>query len=265
MSVPIGQDQKLAAHNFLKDIKEDARKRIFALDDTGLKLLLGKDLGSKCDSYKGPAAALQSLRECTASINLLQEIASLEKEDDQKKQIDKGLPFLSSNTQLRNMFLSLREKPFDINQVDRIKRAVQSYVLAILVIKNGLKKADYNIILNILRNIRQGPLKDILIISFIEPNDSKELTPEWGDWKSFERAGQNYWDSALPHVEITNLDRLKEKINDAIFNWEKKTGVRHEEEKRLKEAKILESEGRFKKAIEIYESLIENKESLNHL
>jgi hypothetical protein len=107
MSTPIGQDPKIAAHNFLKEIKEDARKRIFALDDTGIRLLLGKDLGSKCDSHKDPSAALQNLRECTASIDLLQTIASLEKEEDQKKEIEKALPFLSFNNQLRNMFVSL--------------------------------------------------------------------------------------------------------------------------------------------------------------
>jgi len=265
MSTPIGQDPKLAAHNFLKEIKEDARKRIFALDDTGIRLLLGKDLGSKCDSHKDPGAALQNLRECTASINLLQTIASLEKEEDQKKEIEKGLPFLSFNNQLRNMFVSLQEKPYDINQIDRIKRAVQSYVLALLVIKKKLKKEDYNNILNILRNIRQGPLKETLIIAFVEPNDYKEFTPEWENWKSFERAANNYWDAALPNIDVTNLDQLKEKINDSVRNWENETGTRHDEEKRVREGKLRENEGRLKKGIEIYESLAEGKYPLFHL
>ncbi len=265
MSVPIGQDSKLAAHNLLKDIKEDVRKRIFALDDTGLKLLLGKDLGSKCDSHKDPSTALRSLRECTASIDLLENIAQLEKEIDQKKVIDKSLPFLASNNQLRNMFLSLKEKPYDINQIDRIKRAVQSYVLAILVIKNDCKNPPYQIILNILRHLRQGSLKNVLIIAFIEPNNFKEFTPEWENWKSFERAAENYWDSSLPLVNVTNLDQLKEKINDSVSAWEKMSGARHNEEKRVEEAKIRESEGRINKAIEIYEELVANKTSLNHL
>ncbi len=265
MSTPIGQDPKLAAHNFLKEIKEDARKRIFALDDTGIRLLLGKDLGSKCDSHKDSSAALQNLRECTASINLLQSISSLEKEEEQKKEIEKALPFLSFNNQLRNMFISLQEKPYDINQIDRIKRAVQSYVLALLVIKNKLKKEDYNNILNILRNIRQGPLKETLIIAFVESNDYKEFTPEWENWKSFERAANNYWDAALPNIDVTNLDQLKEKLNDSVYKWENATGDRHSEEKRVREAKMRESEGRFKKAIEIYELLAESKYPLNHL
>jgi len=265
VSNPIGQDQKLAAHNFFKEIKDDSHKRIFALDNTGIKLLLGKDLGSKCDTYKEPYIALQNLRESLTVIELLQKIENIEKDEEKKNEIEEIIPLLPINGQLRNMVLSLKEKPYDMHQIDKIKAAVQSYVLVLLVIQKGVKKEDYDQILNLLRSIRQSPLKETCIISLVEPNDYKELSAEWEIWKNFERAAQNYWDATVPLINVTSFDRLKDKVNDSIFQWEKEEGVRYAIKKSEREADQCQAEGRFKKAIEIYEKLFEKKRLPNYL